>query len=88
MHMNSEISLSDWQRRDQEHIWHPFSSLVPQMPLLPVVSGEGVWLKTADGRKILDGISSWWVNLHGHANPAIAAAISRQALTLEQVIFA
>jgi adenosylmethionine-8-amino-7-oxononanoate aminotransferase len=58
------------------------------MPVLPVVRGEGVWLYTEDGRKILDGISSWWVNLHGHAHPYIAAAIAKQAQTLEHVIFA
>ena len=81
-------SSTNWQERDRRHIWHPFTSLVSEVPVLPVVKGEGVWLHTADGRKILDGISSWWVNLHGHANRHIAEAIAQQALTLEQVIFA
>ncbi|WP_224996541.1 adenosylmethionine--8-amino-7-oxononanoate transaminase [Cesiribacter sp. SM1] len=88
MHKNLENSSADLQRRDSKHIWHPFSSLVPAMPVLPVVKGEGVWLYTEDGRKILDGVSSWWVNLHGHANQHIAQAIAKQAQTLEHVIFA
>ena len=49
---------------------------------------EGVYLYTADGRRLIDAISSWWVNLHGHAHPLIAEAIADQARTLEQVIFA
>jgi adenosylmethionine---8-amino-7-oxononanoate aminotransferase len=70
------------------HIWHPFTngSLDPA-PLL-VQRAEGVYLHTADGRKIVDAISSWWVNLHGHANPRIAAAIAEQARKLEHVILA
>ena len=49
---------------------------------------EGVFLETQDGRRILDAISSWWVNLHGHSHPAIAAAIAEQAARLEHVLFA
>lgn len=55
---------------------------------LRVVRGEGVWLELEDGRRIIDAISSWWVNLHGHARPEIADAIFRQAQELEHVIFA
>ena len=88
MQQNSANSFADLQERDRRHIWHPFSSLVSSLPVLPVVKGEGVWLHLQDGRKILDGISSWWVNLHGHGNPQIADAIAAQARTLEQVIFA
>jgi len=53
-----------------------------------VVKAEGAYLHTADGRKIIDAISSWWVNLHGHANPRIAAAIAQQSRKLEHVILA
>lgn len=88
MQQNSTNSFADLQERDRRHIWHPFSSLVSSLPVLPVVKGEGVWLHLQDGRKILDGISSWWVNLHGHGNLKIADAIAAQARTLEQVIFA
>jgi adenosylmethionine-8-amino-7-oxononanoate aminotransferase len=69
-------------------IWHPFTNAALDPPPLHVVRAEGVWLHLADGRRILDAISSWWVNLHGHANPRIAAAIAAQAQKLEHVILA
>ncbi len=55
---------------------------------LQVVRGKGVWLELEDGRQIVDAISSWWVNLHGHTRPEIAEAIYKQASELEHVIFA
>ena len=69
-------------------IWHPFTH--PSLDLEPVFidRGEGAYLYTRDGRQLLDAISSWWVTLHGHAQPAIANAIAEQARQLEQVIFA
>jgi len=70
------------------HIWHPFSNaLLDPMPI-PVQRAEGAYLYTSDRRRVIDAISSWWVNLHGHANPRIAAAISEQARKLEHVILA
>jgi adenosylmethionine---8-amino-7-oxononanoate aminotransferase len=69
-------------------IWHPFTNgALDPAPIL-VRKAEGVYLYTADGREIIDAISSWWVNLHGHANPRIAAAIREQAKKLEHVIMA
>ena len=58
------------------------------LPLVPVERGEGAWLVGRDGRRYLDAVSSWWTNLHGHAEPRIAEAVARQARTLEQVILA
>jgi adenosylmethionine-8-amino-7-oxononanoate aminotransferase len=69
-------------------IWHPFTNRVLDPAPIRVARAEGVFLYTADGRKIIDAISSWWVNLHGHANPRIAAAIAEQARKLEHVILA
>jgi adenosylmethionine---8-amino-7-oxononanoate aminotransferase len=69
-------------------IWHPFTNGALDPPPILVRRAEGVYLHTADGRKIIDAISSWWVNLHGHANPRIAAAIAEQAKKLEHVILA
>jgi adenosylmethionine-8-amino-7-oxononanoate aminotransferase len=69
-------------------IWHPFTNSALDPPPLQVERAEGVCLYTKDGREILDAISSWWVNLHGHANPQIAAAIAAQAKKLEHVILA
>jgi adenosylmethionine-8-amino-7-oxononanoate aminotransferase len=69
-------------------IWHPYTQAALDPPPIPIDRGEGAFLYTRDGRKLLDGISSWWVNIHGHAHPAIAEAIAQQAAKLEQVIFA
>jgi adenosylmethionine---8-amino-7-oxononanoate aminotransferase len=73
---------------DKNNIWHPFTPLLSEIEPLLITSAEGVYLNTSDNRKIIDAISSWWVNLHGHSHPKIAEAVSRQAATLEHVIFA
>src|SRR5260221_8802712 len=69
-------------------IWHPFTNAALDASPIFVERAEAVWLHTRDGRTILDAVSSWWVNLHGHANPRIAAAIAEQARKMEHVIFA
>lgn len=69
-------------------LWHPFTQLRGFAPLGRVVAAEGAHLELADGRRVVDGISSWWVNLHGHARPELAAAIAAQAKRLDQVILA
>lgn len=69
-------------------IWHPFTQMLTADPPLKVKRGDGVYLELEDGRRIVDCISSWWVNIHGHAHPEIARAIHEQASKLEQVIFA
>jgi adenosylmethionine-8-amino-7-oxononanoate aminotransferase len=70
------------------HLWHPFTHQSADPAPIHIRRAEGVFLETQDGRQILDAISSWWVNLHGHAHPAIAAAIAGQAARLEHVLFA
>ena len=70
------------------HLWHPTTQVATSEPPLLVRSARGCELELADGRHLIDAISSWWVTLHGHGEPAIAAAIARQAQVLEQVIFA
>jgi adenosylmethionine---8-amino-7-oxononanoate aminotransferase len=69
-------------------IWHPFTNGALDPAPLMVRQAEGVYLHLADGGKIIDAISSWWVNLHGHANPRITAAIAEQGKKLEHVILA
>ncbi|HKF41291.1 MAG TPA: adenosylmethionine--8-amino-7-oxononanoate transaminase [Candidatus Acidoferrum sp.] len=69
-------------------IWHPFTNRALDPVPLMVERAEGAYLHTNDGRKVIDAISSWWVNLHGHANPRIAAAVAAQARQLEHVILA
>jgi len=70
------------------NLWHPTTQVASSEPPLRVIRGSGALLELADGRRLIDAISSWWVTLHGHAEPSIAAAIAAQALELEQVIFA
>lgn len=69
-------------------LWHPFTQLKGFTPRGTVVSASGSWLTLEDGRRVLDGISSWWVTLHGHCHPAIVAAIAKQAAAFDQVILA
>jgi adenosylmethionine-8-amino-7-oxononanoate aminotransferase len=69
-------------------IWHPFTQHALSGPEIEIDHAEGAYLYIKDGRKILDGISSWWVNTHGHCHPEIVAAVQEQAGKLEQVIFA
>ena len=76
--------------RDLAVLWHPCTQMRDHetFPIIPIKKGQGVWLEDYDGRRYLDGISSWWVNLFGHANPIINAALKDQLDHLEQVIFA
>jgi adenosylmethionine-8-amino-7-oxononanoate aminotransferase len=69
-------------------LWHPFTQEALDPAPVRIERGEGAYLYTSDGRKLLDAISSWWVNLHGHAHPLIASAIAEQARRLEHVLFA
>lgn len=73
---------------DQRYVWHPFTQAQTAPAPLAIRSARGSRLYAEDGREFLDLIASWWVNIHGHAHPTIAAAIAQQAQTLEQVIFA
>ncbi|WP_336985994.1 adenosylmethionine--8-amino-7-oxononanoate transaminase [Altererythrobacter aquiaggeris] len=69
-------------------VWHPFTQHGLEAPIPMVTHAEGSAIFTADGRRIIDGISSWWVTTHGHCNPRIMAAIARQTEKLDQIIFA
>lgn len=74
--------------RDAAVMWHPYTQHALGEPPLPVASAHGAWLNLTDGRRLLDALSSWWVTLHGHAHPALVAALSAQAARLEHVLFA
>jgi adenosylmethionine-8-amino-7-oxononanoate aminotransferase len=75
---------------DKKHIWHPCSQMMDyeDYPAIPITRAQGVWLYQADGKKILDAISSWWVNIFGHCHPHIVSRIREQVGKLEHVIFA
>jgi adenosylmethionine-8-amino-7-oxononanoate aminotransferase len=69
-------------------IWHPFTQHALQDEMIKIVRGDGAYLLAADGRRIIDAISSWWVVTHGHCHPHIVRAIQEQAGKLNQIIFA
>ncbi len=82
---------STLRERDLAHVWHPCTQMKDHerdMPMIPIRRGSGAWLEDYDGRRYLDAISSWWVNLFGHANPAINAAVQEQLATLPHVMLA
>jgi len=80
----------EMMNRDLEVIWHPCTQMKDHesLPLIPVKSGKGVWLYDFEGNAYIDAISSWWVNLFGHANPYINNRIKEQVDTLEHVLLA
>jgi adenosylmethionine-8-amino-7-oxononanoate aminotransferase len=79
-----------WAARDLAHVWHPCTQMKDheELPPIPIRKAQGAWLEDYAGNRYLDAISSWWVNLFGHANPRINAAIRAQLESLEQVILA
>lgn len=76
------------QEKDKQYIWHPFTQMQTAQNILPVVKAEGLYLYTEDGKRIMDAVSSWWTNVHGHSHPHIAKALNEQFKTLDHVIFA
>ena len=82
------MNNADLIQRDLAAIWHPCSQMKDHewLPMTPIKRGEGVWLEDFDGNRYIDAISSWWVNIFGHANPRINAALREQMESLEHVI--
>lgn len=81
---------SPWIAQDLSVLWHPCTQMKDHewLPMIPIRRGQGIWLEDFDGIRYLDAISSWWVNLFGHANPYINTAIKHQLEQLEHVILA
>ncbi|MEZ5500578.1 MAG: adenosylmethionine--8-amino-7-oxononanoate transaminase [Steroidobacteraceae bacterium] len=88
--MTADDPNASWIARDLARIWHPCTQMKDHesLPPIPVARGSGVWLEDFAGKRYLDAISSWWVNLFGHANPVISAAVQAQAARLEHVLLA
>ncbi len=84
------MSNQNLLNRSLKSVWHPCTQMKQHetYPLIPIQRGDGVWLYDADGRRYLDAVSSWWVNLFGHNNPRIKDAIKLQLDTLEHVMLA
>lgn len=83
-------SSADWMARSLRHVWHPCTQMQHHetLPLVAVSRGQGAWLFDPEGRRYLDGVSSWWVNLFGHAEPRINAALKDQLDKLEHAMLA
>ncbi len=83
-------SEDGWDRLlalDAERVWHPYGALPAALPSLPVVSAEGVRLRLADGRELIDGMASWWCAIHGYRNPALDDAVREQLGRMAHVMF-
>ena len=72
---------------DKKNIWHPYSALGSDLPIIPVVSAQGVRLKLADNRELIDGMSSWWCAIHGYNHPQLNQAITDQLTRMSHVMF-
>jgi adenosylmethionine-8-amino-7-oxononanoate aminotransferase len=88
--MTTPTPADDLVARDLRVLWHPCTQMKDHEELPPVAirRGRGAWLEDTDGRRYLDAISSWWVNLYGHCHPHLTAAVQRQAAELEHVMLA
>jgi adenosylmethionine-8-amino-7-oxononanoate aminotransferase len=75
------------QERDKMAVWHPFTQMQTAPLPIAIVKGEGAYFFDDKGNRYIDGIASWWVNIHGHSHPYLAKKISEQLLTLEHAIF-
>lgn len=87
---HSALNNESLLKRDLAALWHPCTQMKDheKLPLIPIKSGKGVWLEDFNGQRYLDAISSWWVNLFGHANPRINQALKQQVDQLEHVLLA
>jgi len=86
----NQIAHTDWVARSLASVWHPCTQMQHHetLPLMAISHGKGAWLYDYEGRRYLDAVSSWWVNLFGHANPRINAALNDQLEKLEHAMLA
>ena len=81
------MKTEDIREIDQKNTWHPYSAMHPDMPIYPVKSANGVRLTLADGRELIDGMSSWWCVIHGYNHPVINQALEQQIHKVSHVMF-
>jgi len=81
------MQANDIMKLDQAHVWHPYSAMDSTMPVYPVASAQGVRLKLADGRELIDGMSSWWCAIHGYNHPVLNQAVQSQLHDMSHVMF-
>ena len=83
----NKLSRSQITAIDQQHIWHPYSSLTSPIPTYDVTSAHGVHIELSDGRQLIDGMSSWWCVIHGYNHPVLNAALHEQVERVSHVMF-
>jgi adenosylmethionine---8-amino-7-oxononanoate aminotransferase len=88
--MQSENLNARWMQRSRDAVWHPCTQMQhhERLPIVPIARGEGAWLIDFEGKRYLDGVSSWWTNLFGHGHPRLKAAIRVQLEALDHVMLA
>ncbi len=85
--MAPEVFTRQMAAFDRDHLWHPYAQMHDPAPTYPVVSAHGVYLELADGRRLIDGMSSWWAAIHGYNHPVLNAALAAQMEEMSHVMF-